>query len=811
MATVTQQDDDALLPSFGYKQQFVRSLRHFESFAVAFSFISITTGIFTTYGFAITTAGPRSIWTWLIAAGGQLLVALVYGSLATRVPLSGYSYQWGSRLANAGVGWWLGWMSFAFLTIVTVSVDYGFVQVAFQPLIGQAYSASSAALETLVILAVQAALIIWSTRITTRVNNVAVATEVIGMLGLTVLLIIVAAIRGLGHWSNLGSSGVVPSSGYYAWLGPFMLATLLGAYTIVGFESASNLAEETHEPHRTIPRAMVRAVLLSGAVGMAFLIALSYATSSVKAASASSAPVAFIVNDVLGGVVQKLFLILRLHLDLRLRDGDHGDEQPADLVHGPGPAAARAPALEPGARGRPAARPGRRVLAAVLGGLITLVLRTHTSALVTLFTASTIMPALLYASTVLLYVFAGPQARRGEEGHFSLGRWEIPVIAGALIWLAYELIVLIGPGEFRDAQYYVLGALGLGLVFYIVQWVTEPAAMRTEPGAHGAELPLSRCTSSRSTKAPPRPRPPRRARAAGARERRGAGPGAGGGPRRRGGRPGGAVRVGDRGRRAGAGRGRGARGRGRAGQPGRDRARLGPADRPAADPGDRLAGPAVGRGVPAAGRVGGPAGRHHRPAARPVLRGAEDDLAAGEPRARRRGHHHRYLAAGPPRRGVRHRRGHRVPDAAARPGPDRMVGGGVRGVRPGPRRAAAGRRLRRDRGRDHGVRARAAGGRAGGRPAGGAARRALLRRGPGQVHVRDRRVPAGDRGDPAPCAPAAACPPRWPGGWPGRPATAWTGRSTPRAPRSAGWARSACWPTPRSWTRPAARCPTAAA
>ena len=73
-------------------------------------------------------------------------------------------------------------------------------------------------------------------------------------------------------------------------------------------------------------------------------------------------------------------------------------------------------------------------------------LRTHTSALVTLFTASTIMPALLYASTVLLYVFLG-RRRRGDEGHFSLGRWEIPVIAGALIWLAYELIILIGPAE----------------------------------------------------------------------------------------------------------------------------------------------------------------------------------------------------------------------------------------------------------------------------------------------------------------------------------------------------------------------------
>ena len=41
---------------------------------------------------------------------------------------------------------------------------------------------------------------------------------------------------------------------------------------------------------------------------------------------------------------------------------------------------------------------------------------------------------------------------------------------------------MIAPAEFRDAQYYVLGALGLGLVFYVVQLVTEREAMRTEPG-----------------------------------------------------------------------------------------------------------------------------------------------------------------------------------------------------------------------------------------------------------------------------------------------------------------------------------------
>jgi amino acid transporter len=470
----THAPEDEELQGFGYRQQFVRSLRHFESFAVAFSFISITTGIFTTYAFALSVGGTRSIWTWLIVAAGQSLVALVYGALSTRIPLSGYSYQWASRLASPSVGWWFGWMSFAFLTIVTVSVDYGLIQVAFQPLIGETFTPTSAALETLVVLALQATLIIYSTRATTRVNNTAVATEIIGIVGLTVLLLIVAAVRSLGHWSNLTSTGPIPANTYYTWLGPFMLATLLGAYTIVGFESASNLAEETHEPHKVVPRAMIRAVLLSGVVGFLFLIVLAYATD--KAAYASAAPVASIVQTVLGSAVQKIFLIFvcvsifACGLVIMVTNGRLIYSMARDR---------RLPGHQflsrvPRSTGGPSYA---TLLAAALGAIITLVLISSYSALQTLFTASTIMPAMLYSGTVLLYIYA----RRGSQAR-PFGRYEVLVVAGAVIWLTYELILLIGPGLFRDAQYYVAGALGLGLVFFIVQLVTEPRAMRTEPG-----------------------------------------------------------------------------------------------------------------------------------------------------------------------------------------------------------------------------------------------------------------------------------------------------------------------------------------
>lgn len=95
----TDRQDDAVLGRYGYEQAFERTISRFASFAIAFSFISIATGIFTTYGFVLQSGGPAGIWTWPLVGIGQGAVALVFAALAARIPPSGYSCQWGSRLA----------------------------------------------------------------------------------------------------------------------------------------------------------------------------------------------------------------------------------------------------------------------------------------------------------------------------------------------------------------------------------------------------------------------------------------------------------------------------------------------------------------------------------------------------------------------------------------------------------------------------------------------------------------------------------------------------------------------------------------
>ena len=111
-------EENARLERFGYEPAMERPTGRFASFAVAFAFVSIATGTFTTYGSVLNTSGPVGIWTWPITVVGSLAVALIYGSLAARIPVTGYSYQWMSRLANPLLGWGIGWLSFTFLAVV---------------------------------------------------------------------------------------------------------------------------------------------------------------------------------------------------------------------------------------------------------------------------------------------------------------------------------------------------------------------------------------------------------------------------------------------------------------------------------------------------------------------------------------------------------------------------------------------------------------------------------------------------------------------------------------------------------------------
>lgn len=464
----------------GYKPQFERTLGKFESFAVAFSFISITTGLFSTYGSMLTSSGPVGIWTWPVVTLGTLLVALVFGLLASKIPLSGFSYQWASRLVNPVLGWWFGWANFAFLGICTVAVDYGLSQVALFPLLGLEYTAAGGALTTVALLLVQMMLIIWSTPILTKINNMAVGAEVIAVFGLILALGAAVFFFGKGNASNLLSTGIIHSDNYFGWLGPFMLSGLLGAFTLVGWESAANLAEETHNPKQVVPRAMVNAVLVSGVLGTLFLVVISLGLGDhVDELSKSSAPVADVIRMILGETFSKVVLLIVciaiFACGLVIMTSN------SRLIH----AMARDGRLPFSEKLSIVPRPtGGPLWATILAGLVSigvvLSFYSNPDALTQLLGAATLFPALLYSGTVLLYIFTRHKHIHHPDD-FSLGKWEWPVVIGACVWLFIEMCVFIIPADFRTAQLYVLASMGVGVLVFLSVWVNRRKQLERMP------------------------------------------------------------------------------------------------------------------------------------------------------------------------------------------------------------------------------------------------------------------------------------------------------------------------------------------
>src|SRR5512132_285133 len=119
--------DDAHLRSLGIKPELRRTLGFLSNFAVAFSYISVSTGTFTNQAVAFGVGGPAIFWAWPMVILGQTFVALNFAELSSHFPVAGSIYQWSKRLSNKTLGWFTGWIYFwAGVMFMALFVVYGF-------------------------------------------------------------------------------------------------------------------------------------------------------------------------------------------------------------------------------------------------------------------------------------------------------------------------------------------------------------------------------------------------------------------------------------------------------------------------------------------------------------------------------------------------------------------------------------------------------------------------------------------------------------------------------------------------------------
>ncbi|HEY3903942.1 MAG TPA: amino acid permease [Streptosporangiaceae bacterium] len=454
---------ETIVERAGYKPELRRSLKFFSMFAIAFSIISITTGIFLNYGFGLTYWGPASIWTWPIVGVGNTAIALIVAELGTRIPLAGYAYQWSARLVNPTYGWFVG---FAGLLYMAVGGGAIMLEVA-SPLLLSEFGINTPSprlvLSVAIILMLLPVVInIISIQVAARVNNVAVFTEIIGTVVFGVLLLVLWGTHAKPAPGGMlfNTTSVVHNPTWYA----FALAGLLGAFTLVGFELAADMSEDAVNPVRSVPRGVLWAIVGSAVLGMIALIGFTVAIPNLKAVESSSLPLLTIAGYWLPGWLVKVFIAFVIFSMFAI------------LVVGAGAQARLCYSLArdnmlpfSGWLRRVNARSQTPIVALLVFAVIDLAVLWYgylqTSAFGTLVGATAIIPYIIYFLITVAYAV---KRRKLDDipGAFSLGRWAWPVIIFVLAYAVVIMITLSLPSTFHGSDRVLLYGAGLAALWY---------------------------------------------------------------------------------------------------------------------------------------------------------------------------------------------------------------------------------------------------------------------------------------------------------------------------------------------------------
>src|SRR5450631_2334615 len=278
---LTQDEQDrALLNKFGYRQELERTLGFLSNFAVAFSYISVSTGTFSLFYLGLAAAGPAFFWSWPIIALGQFLVALNFAELSSHFPIAGSIYQWSKRLSGHTLGWFTGWIYFfaGVLTITAVAFTVPIPLLAIFPSI----PATILGMPNGVFIALVAILIgtlinVVGVRLVSIINNIGVVAELIGMFGFALILLIFHNHQPIsflfqGPHTSLQSAAQPWTPGFgNSYGGAFIAGLFMSLFVIFGFDTAGTLGEETKNPQLNAPRGVLWSLGLSVVAGVLFL------------------------------------------------------------------------------------------------------------------------------------------------------------------------------------------------------------------------------------------------------------------------------------------------------------------------------------------------------------------------------------------------------------------------------------------------------------------------------------------------------------------------------------------------------------
>ena len=258
----TTDQDAEQLRALGYESHFDRTMSKWENFSLGFTYLSPVVGVYTLFAFAIAAGGPP-MWWYLLVGLGQLMVCLVFGEIVSQFPISGGLYPWARRLVGKRWAWMAGWVYGWALCCTMAGVATGVAPFLAQ-LVGLRGHAARHHAIALALIGLTTAL---------QPERHAPARP-----GRDVRLHmragrrdrrrrLSAAVRAPSTVRGAARHAFRAAAAAATW--PAFLASSLAAmFCYYGFEACGDVAEETPNASRMIPKAMRMTIYIGGAAAM---------------------------------------------------------------------------------------------------------------------------------------------------------------------------------------------------------------------------------------------------------------------------------------------------------------------------------------------------------------------------------------------------------------------------------------------------------------------------------------------------------------------------------------------------------------
>src|SRR3954463_13402315 len=211
--------------------------------------------VWTTYGVVTTSTKGHLPLAYVLTTIAMMLTAYSYGRMVVAQPIAGSAYSYASRSFGRPVGFMVGWallLDYIFLPMINYLVIGLYMQDYFP--------STPQALWVILAVVLVTGLNILGIRLLAGMNLLFVAAQFVFIAVFAAMAI--AKITGDVHVD----SWTAPFYDSNTALGPVFAGAAILALSFLGFDAVSTLSEETEDPRRKIPRAIVLCALVGGLV-----------------------------------------------------------------------------------------------------------------------------------------------------------------------------------------------------------------------------------------------------------------------------------------------------------------------------------------------------------------------------------------------------------------------------------------------------------------------------------------------------------------------------------------------------------------